>query len=120
MSVEIQPVGHSEFQIFTQEIIGRFLKSTRGLADYFARRPFLVSIKEGRDNFIFVNTQGINGKTQINYSSSTSEDYLILKEEYFRCPKCQGKIESGKGITVCPHCGARKGDVISMSVNLTQ
>jgi hypothetical protein len=32
------------------------------------------------------------------------------EEEYFECPSCQGHIPKGKGITVCPHCGARKED----------
>ncbi|MFA5135954.1 MAG: hypothetical protein WC489_01010 [Patescibacteria group bacterium] len=27
---------------------------------------------------------------------------------YFICPKCGGQIESGKGISVCPHCGVSK------------
>lgn len=32
--------------------------------------------------------------------------------KYFDCPnpKCNKKIESGKGITTCPYCGARKED----------
>lgn len=29
-------------------------------------------------------------------------------ENYFNCPKCQGKIEAGQGITACPHCGYTK------------
>ncbi|MBU4210875.1 hypothetical protein KKC08_02955 [Patescibacteria group bacterium] len=28
----------------------------------------------------------------------------------FDCPKCGGAIASGRGITVCPHCGTRKED----------
>lgn len=32
------------------------------------------------------------------------------EEAYFECPKCQGNIPKGQGITVCPHCGARKED----------
>lgn len=28
----------------------------------------------------------------------------------FPCPKCEKPIPSGKGITVCPHCGAKKED----------
>jgi hypothetical protein len=31
-------------------------------------------------------------------------------ENSFDCPKCQKAIPSGLGITVCPHCGARKED----------
>lgn len=36
--------------------------------------------------------------------------WLGAEEAYFECPKCQGKIPKGKGITTCPHCGARKED----------
>lgn len=32
------------------------------------------------------------------------------EENYFECPKCQGHIQKGKGITTCPHCGAKKED----------
>lgn len=31
-------------------------------------------------------------------------------EKSFECPKCHKAIPSGLGITVCPHCGARKED----------
>ena len=31
-------------------------------------------------------------------------------ESSFNCPKCHKAIPSGLGITVCPHCGARKED----------
>jgi Zn finger protein HypA/HybF involved in hydrogenase expression len=31
-------------------------------------------------------------------------------ERSFDCPKCHKAISSGLGITVCPHCGARKED----------
>jgi hypothetical protein len=31
-------------------------------------------------------------------------------EKFFDCPKCNKAIPSGFGITVCPHCGARKED----------
>jgi hypothetical protein len=35
----------------------------------------------------------------------------ISSHEYsFNCPKCHKAIPSGFGITVCPHCGARKED----------
>ncbi len=35
---------------------------------------------------------------------------LFGESSYFECPRCHGRIESGKGITTCPHCGARKED----------
>lgn len=31
-----------------------------------------------------------------------------ILQPYFNCPRCGGKIESGKGITTCPHCGLTK------------
>jgi len=37
-------------------------------------------------------------------------DSLNLSEGYFDCPRCNGSIPSGRGITTCPHCGARKED----------
>lgn len=33
-----------------------------------------------------------------------------LLREHFECPSCHRPIESGKGIEVCPHCGAKKED----------
>lgn len=35
---------------------------------------------------------------------------LNISEAYFDCPKCHGAIPSGRGITTCPHCGAKKED----------
>lgn len=35
-------------------------------------------------------------------------DSLNISEGSFDCPKCHGPIPSGRGITSCPHCGARK------------
>lgn len=29
-------------------------------------------------------------------------------ENHFHCPRCKGQIESGHGITTCPHCGLTK------------
>lgn len=37
-------------------------------------------------------------------------DSLNMNEGFFDCPKCHSPIPSGRGITTCPHCGARKGD----------
>lgn len=49
-----------------------------------------------------------------SYSSSCptvfkvfSETAVLFGKEYFNCPRCQGKIESGKGISTCPHCEGR-------------
>ena len=35
---------------------------------------------------------------------------MSAQERSFSCPKCHKAIPSGFGITVCPHCGARKED----------
>lgn len=35
---------------------------------------------------------------------------LSTAEGYFSCPKCHKAIPSGRGITTCPHCGAKKED----------
>lgn len=38
-------------------------------------------------------------------SGGVGKDIL---QPYFNCPKCGGRIESGRGITTCPHCGLTK------------
>lgn len=35
---------------------------------------------------------------------------LNISETSFDCPKCHRAIPSGRGITTCPHCGAKKED----------
>lgn len=50
----------------------------------------------------------------VNFGLSTGfrtffNNALIL-ENTFPCPKCERGIPSGRGITTCPHCGARKED----------
>lgn len=37
-------------------------------------------------------------------------DSFNMSESFFDCPKCHGPIPSGRGITTCPHCKARKED----------
>lgn len=37
-------------------------------------------------------------------------DNAVVLENTFPCPKCERGIPSGRGITTCPHCGARKED----------
>lgn len=36
------------------------------------------------------------------------ESARLLFESSFPCPKCERLIPSGKGVIVCPHCGAKK------------
>lgn len=38
------------------------------------------------------------------------ENARLLFESSFPCPKCDHPIPSGKGIIICPHCGAKKED----------
>lgn len=38
---------------------------------------------------------------------------IAESSDYFTCPKCDGKIESGKGTTTCPHCGFTKEQAAS-------
>lgn len=38
---------------------------------------------------------------------------ITESSDYFTCPKCEGKIESGKGTTTCPHCGFTKEQAAS-------
>ncbi len=49
-------------------------------------------------------------KDNLTASETLSENSLDLNELYFECPKCHRPIPSGKGITTCPHCGAKKED----------
>jgi rubrerythrin len=44
------------------------------------------------------------------FSKFSENSQNISSESFFECPKCHGAIPSGHGITVCPHCGARKED----------
>lgn len=34
----------------------------------------------------------------------------VMMENTFPCPRCERGIPSGRGITTCPHCGAKKED----------
>ncbi|MFH1971528.1 MAG: zinc ribbon domain-containing protein [Patescibacteria group bacterium] len=49
-------------------------------------------------------------KDNLTASEALSESSLDLNESFFECPKCHRPIPSGKGITTCPHCGAKKED----------
>lgn len=49
-------------------------------------------------------------KKDLTASGALSESSLDLNESFFTCPKCNRPIPSGKGITTCPHCGAKKED----------
>lgn len=53
---------------------------------------------------------GYSGSCSAIVGKTAFQVFSEGEKEYFQCPKCRGKIESGKGITVCPHCGARKED----------
>lgn len=73
-------------------------EKTQGYADKKRWASMGAPILRGSCGF-----SGMNGKTE-NLTWSGAEG------EYFECPRCQGHIPKGKGITVCPHCGARKED----------
>lgn len=49
-------------------------------------------------------------KDGLTASETLVESSLDLNESTFDCPKCHRPIPSGKGITTCPHCGAKKED----------
>ena len=44
------------------------------------------------------------------FNSVFTKATMSTQERSFSCPKCNKAIPSGLGITVCPHCGARKED----------
>ncbi len=50
--------------------------------------------------------RGNKGIFDTVFTNSATANY----EASFNCPKCHHSIPSGYGITVCPHCGARKED----------
>ena len=54
--------------------------------------------------------QGFGGNISMrNMSFGEFRNYIARgPKETFNCPGCQGEIESGKGITTCPHCGLTK------------
>ncbi len=55
------------------------------------------------------------GGTRSILARSVLPDLAGIAEfgDYFTCPKCEGKIDSGKGITTCPHCGYTKEQAAS-------
>ncbi len=61
-----------------------------------------------------LNSELISSMTNLFLGSQYTTDVFgnirRIISETFDCPKCEGKIPSGKGITVCPHCGAKKED----------
>ena len=44
------------------------------------------------------------------FNSIFTKATMSFQERSFSCPKCHKAIPSGLGITVCPHCGAKKED----------
>jgi len=68
-------------------------------------REFNIATCAGKFNFeIFASNQN----SQIIYAVDVFGN--LRPTETFDCPRCEGKIPSGQGITICPHCGARKED----------
>ena len=51
-------------------------------------------------------TSIVNGQLSIvNFLPFSVSEFAL---NYFHCPGCGGQIESGRGITTCPHCGLTK------------
>jgi rubredoxin len=53
------------------------------------------------------------GRYSPSCGSPTAAFNLVYEsafKEHFNCPRCDGKIPSGRGITTCPYCGAKKED----------
>lgn len=74
----------------------------------------LYLYQQGTENkLIGKYTAGCGAPLKDNKKSASevySENSLDLNETFFDCPKCHRPIPSGKGITTCPHCGAKKED----------
>lgn len=70
-------------------------KFTDDLEKYSTNHPFLSSLDQIRSTPLILNASGTA---------------VLFGKEHFDCPRCKGKIELGKGVTTCPHCGAKKED----------
>lgn len=58
------------------------------------------------------NTQALQNLRALGINTNSAftlmSEGLPALETSFPCPKCQGPIPSGRGITICPHCGITK------------
>lgn len=55
--------------------------------------------------------RGLMGSASISCPTSAFEMFFESSQLlFFQCPRCNVRIPSGRGITTCPHCGARKED----------
>lgn len=83
-----------------------------------AHDNYAVALLQGKDNGIddidhwasqsAVVLRGSCGFSRSKKSGSIISTWFGVEKSCFNCPRCDGEIQSGKGITVCPHCGARK------------
>lgn len=111
-----------EKQITTKiasEIVNKYSRELRMVNNYY-RQILLGAIieHEAKSYGYQINPSGSCGISNITALGMGSDQSFTpfdsffkgnwSTEKYFSCPRCQGKIPSGFGITVCPHCGARK------------
>lgn len=88
-------------------------------ASYFAEKiksgvdPFLIVAEMQRTGFLGKNSIScrLQGQTFLNLLDHRSLISIFVYPEFFECPRCKGKILSGRGITKCPHCGITKEEV---------
>ena len=64
----------------------------------------------GKSNSELLSGMNVAGPFDRIFIGSPKFSILSSEESYFECPKCKGKIPSGKGITTCPYCGMKKED----------
>lgn len=101
----IDPKANRDLSSVLEQILSNeALVAIKSGADFEAKAEFVENFKDGR-----ILSRG-------KYSESCPTVFNIFAGETFECPRCRGKIESGKGITECPHCGAKKADFTSVCV----
>jgi len=78
--------------------------------NFYQQAEYIV-VQSLQNGYLGENKTSCGGSTKnSNLTSSEffSENSLDLNESFFECPRCHKPIPAGKGITVCPHCGAKK------------
>lgn len=95
--------------------VDRFM-DTRAAYGYLAKKYFEVDRQFGLASF----QGGSCGSSMLSqfggenisiFNVSAVPDLVLSflrRQESFSCPRCQGEIPSGFGITTCPHCGYTK------------
>jgi hypothetical protein len=78
-------------------------------ADYSQTTPnYAPNIDYRKEAKIVSELEGCMSRGVASWQNTALGARIVLTEKEFECPRCHGKIESGKGITTCPHCNLTK------------